>query len=175
MRFSGVLLLSIVLIAGCAGSTGRAVQPTSSAPVGLEIGNKAPDFSVTSIDGRVLRLSDFSAQDRPVVVEFITTWCPYCRQDLGQAGKVYGQYKDRVEYIVIGLDLNEGSGLLTSYKSKNGFPGAFAVGNRNVLVDYNVRSTTTKYAIDKDGLVVWKGSGAMPSSSWQKLFEGVQA
>ena len=170
--------LFILFVIGCVGgATGKTVQSPATQnalPIGIEIGNRAPDFAVQSIDRNTIRLSDITAQKKPVVVEFIATWCPYCYSDLTESKKVYGQYSDDIAYIVIGLDIKEHSQQIKAYRDSNSFLGSFAMGNRDVLVNYNVISTTTKFAIDRNGVIIWKGSGSMEQRHWKTLFSALR-
>ena len=52
-----------------------AVEPTEapSLMVGFEVGEMAPDFELTTIDGEQLTLSDFQG-DSPVLLYFFATW-----------------------------------------------------------------------------------------------------
>ena len=52
-----------------------AVEPTEapSLMVGFEVGEMAPDFELTTIDGEQLSLSDFRG-DSPVLLYFFATW-----------------------------------------------------------------------------------------------------
>ena len=52
-----------------------APQPTPAPPlkVGPEVGQATPDFSVTTVDGEVLALSDFLG-NRPFILYFFATW-----------------------------------------------------------------------------------------------------
>ena len=52
-----------------------AVEPTEapSLMVGFEVGEMAPDFELTTIDGEELSLSDFRG-DSPVLLYFFATW-----------------------------------------------------------------------------------------------------
>ncbi len=52
-----------------------AVEPTEapSLMVGFEVGEMAPDFELTTIDGQQLSLSDFQG-DSPVLLYFFATW-----------------------------------------------------------------------------------------------------
>ena len=52
-----------------------AVEPTEapSLMVGFEVGEMAPDFELTTIDGEQLSLSDFQG-DSPVLLYFFATW-----------------------------------------------------------------------------------------------------
>src|SRR5262249_15601877 len=48
------------------------------AQVGLDVGQKAPDFSAADLDGKTQRLSTVTAASRATVVYFWATWCPPC-------------------------------------------------------------------------------------------------
>ena len=48
------------------------------AQVGLDVGQKAPDFSAAGLDGKTQRLSTVTASSRATVVYFWATWCPPC-------------------------------------------------------------------------------------------------
>ncbi len=48
--------------------------------VGLEVGQLAPDFEISTTDGRRVHLSDF--RGRPVVVNFFALWCTSCPTEM---------------------------------------------------------------------------------------------
>lgn len=52
----------------------------SVSEVGLEVGQLAPDFEISTTDGRRVRLSDF--RGRPVVVNFFALWCTSCLTEM---------------------------------------------------------------------------------------------
>ncbi len=126
---------------------------------------EAPDFTVTTTNGETLSLSDI---DKPVMVYFTATWCPFCKKDLEEMEKVYGQYEDEIEFVAVDMDLRESAETFDRYQKQNGFPGIFATGNEQILSDYDVFSTTTKYGI-KDGVVVFKSIGPVKSETWNEI------
>lgn len=71
-----MVLLVVVscLLASCEKS------PEKTAPLKAEVGQPAPDFSLTDTKGRTWRLTDLRGQ--VVFVNFWATWCPPCREEL---------------------------------------------------------------------------------------------
>ena len=190
-KFIAVIVLSVLAFGGfvffilpsnsgvAVSSTGNFLAATAhnnSVPtqrVGNNVGDKAPDFTVSTTDGEIISLSDYSKQGKPVVVEFMATWCPFCSQDLSAVKEVYPQYSEESEFIAISLDQRESASVLQNYKTQNGYPVTFAPGSPQILRDYAVTFTTTKYAIDKDGIIIFKSTGAQNSESWKTLFNAL--
>jgi len=53
---------------------GPATSPGAESTVGLEVGQRAPAFSVIGIDGRQYPDSDLKAQGKPYILYFYATW-----------------------------------------------------------------------------------------------------
>ena len=169
----------ILLVAGCSqnqesgGVTTNA--STNSQTTGTEKGNLAPDFEVQLIDGNTFKLSNYKEQ-KPVLVEFWATWCPYCKRDFSVVKTIYPNYKNNVEFVAIDLDTSEDAELIKEYVEKSGLGDIkFALAKASVLSDYGVRSTTTKYAIARDGTILWKGSGDVDAATWNTILKGLEA
>ena len=53
----------------------KAARPAAAiASTGPNVGQRAPDFAVASLDGSTLTLADFRANGDPVMLFFFTTW-----------------------------------------------------------------------------------------------------
>jgi AhpC/TSA family len=52
------------------------VMILTSAAVGLEVGQKAPEFSLNGTDGKPVKLSDLTAKGPVVVYTFIAAFTP---------------------------------------------------------------------------------------------------
>ena len=78
---AAVALLGVVL-AACspnqaashpAAHTGAAVPKAGAAP-GVQVGQAAPAFSLTMLDGKPLTSADLQAQQKPYILYFFATW-----------------------------------------------------------------------------------------------------
>lgn len=142
---------------------------------GLNNGNIAPDFSVNSVTGNSINLYSEFKDKKPTVVYFFATWCPFCKNDFSALSKVYPGYSDDISFIAIDLDLKEKSDAIASYQKR--FPGLsevkFSEGNIDVLSKYKIRHTTTKYALLKDGSILYSGSGEISEDQWKGLFDAM--
>ena len=141
----------------------------------LQVGDTPYDFVVVATEGKAVRLYDFIEQKKPVIVYFMATWCPWCAKDYAALSKVYKDYEDKVSILSISLDLNEGLNVLMEYKKK--YPELqktmFAPGQTEILVNYRITKTTTKYAIDKNGKLIYIGAGAFDEEQWEVLLDAL--
>ncbi len=170
-----VLLGFVVIVSGC--TTGNVIDQSGDTSreikVGTNIGDKAPDFTVKTIDGNVLKLSEITQKGKPVLLYFFATWCPFCGEDFSVAKNVYPNFENGVEFISVSLDTAETDQVINNYKTKRGYVGEFSPGTQKILRDYNIVRTTTKYAIDKNGIIIYKGSGVFDEKQWETLFTGL--
>lgn len=84
-----------------------------------EIGRAAPDFRLTTVDGKAERLSDL--QGKTVLINFWATWCPPCRQEMPEIVKAYNDYKDK-GFTVVSVDEQEDLGTVQSWVTEFGMP-----------------------------------------------------
>ena len=67
----------------------------------LNIGNKAPDFSLKDINGKQVSISDF---DKAILVVFMCNHCPYVQAKFSRIKEIQDKYKDNLK--VIGINSN---------------------------------------------------------------------
>ena len=178
----GISVILLLFIAGCA----KDVNVSSSAvqqeqrdiadiPFGNSQGFRALDFTVTTTEGNKIKLSEVTAKNKPVLVYFMATWCPYCKQDLAVVDRVYPKYKDLVEFVAIDLDLTENAQQLGNYKKTGNHDFDFAPGYPQVLTDYGIRGTTAKFAVSREGIILYSGYGVLNDNQWGIIFNGLIA
>ena len=129
-----------VLLAGC-----QRKAPTTG------VGAKAPDFTLTGIDGKAYTLSSF--RGRVVVVDFWATWCPPCQASIPVFNRIYETFKGQ-GVVVLGVSINSSPGSMAKIRQfakdyKVQYPLLWD--NNNVADAYGVQSIPTAFVIDKNG------------------------
>ena len=141
MRFGKVSIFALALFMLGACSQGSAV----------EIGAKAPDFSLVDINGKTVSLSAFNG--KVVILDFFASWCPPCKQEIPDFIELEKSYGDK-GFAMIGV-------ALVSAGEAREFAGKMGI-NYPVLVDDGkaseiygpIRSIPTTFIIDKNGKIV---------------------
>lgn len=69
---------------------------------GLKIGAKAPNFSLKTLDGKQVELSDY--EGKKVMLNFWATWCPPCKKEMPDMEKYTQQAGDDVVVLAVNID-----------------------------------------------------------------------
>jgi peroxiredoxin len=151
-----------------AGSGSEVEQAEKAPPVGIEVGQQAPDFELTDLSGQAVKLSDFRGQHF-VLLNFWASYCPYCRREMPTLEAVQRESSD---LAVLGINAGEGTELIQRFLSeiKVSYPVLLDVKGETVRA-YGVVKLPATFLIDKQGVIVWK---VLRSTSEKELKEQVQ-
>lgn len=97
----------------------RAYYQDLATRIPLEVGMKAPDFSLRSIDGREISLSKL--EDKVVLLDFWATFCGPCKALTPYIKEVYDACKDD-GFEVVQIAVKDKKPALDSYINKHGAP-----------------------------------------------------
>src|SRR5690554_3519895 len=79
--------------------------PSTEPPIAQAQDNgEAPDFTLQTMDGEALTLSDL--RGKVVVLNFWATWCPPCRYKIPYFIKFQEEFADDVVFVGVSLDQN---------------------------------------------------------------------
>ena len=119
---------------------------------------KAPEFNLKDQYGVEHSLEKY--RGKVVVLNFWTTWCPVCKEEIKDIEKLYEDYgKNQEDVVFLGVS-NENMDKIKSYVEKNNYKFPTVVGE-DVMRDYFIRAFPTVFIIDKNGNVFKYGVGAV--------------
>ena len=179
-KYLWLILSAILFFSACSfGSKNSAAINIASenqvaALNGIQKGQMPPDFTIKTAEGKEYTLSNFKNENKPILLYFFATWCPYCSEDFGIVKNIYPKYSGEVTFLAIDLDMNENAELIKNYKNKKMLKGVdFAAADEKILSDYGIIYTTTKFAIGRNGTILYKGSGVFDENQWTILLDGL--
>ncbi|KGP92962.1 cytochrome C biogenesis protein [Pontibacillus chungwhensis BH030062] len=148
---------------------GTAMQPPNG-PEGLKIGEYAPNFTVTTFEGKEVKLSDL--KDKKVFLNFWATWCPPCRVEMPEMQRFYEEYGEEVEIMAVNVTSTEKSVKdVTSYVHNEEFTFPIYLDReRNAADQYRIPGFPTTYFIGTNGKIQSKAYiGAMDYDFMKKM------
>ncbi|MGP4081848.1 peroxiredoxin family protein [Pseudalkalibacillus sp. R45] len=130
---------------------------------GIKQGNIAPDFTLETMDGGSVKLSDFKGKN--IIVNFWATWCPPCRAEMPEMQEYYEANKDN-NFVILAVNMTktEKSQMDVKQFVEEDFELTFPVVmdlKHEVTNTYEVTGYPTSYFIDKEGVIQYKVVGAM--------------
>ena len=151
---------------GTAAETPPAVEQPAAAP-SFGVGQPAPDFTLASLAGGEISLSQF--RGKAVLVDFWATWCGPCRRSMPHFQELSQIYKDDLAVIAVSLD-QEPEKVVPQYIKTSGYTFNVTVDPRAIEVAQawgGVRSIPTTYLVDPQGKVVMMWLGLNPREVYE--------
>ena len=129
----------------------------------VKIGEKMPDFSVLTLDGKSKRLSELqqdgkTTKDGVVVLSYWCTTCHSCRDVENDLAKLAKDYEGRAAVIALAANSNESAETVIEFLKKNGLslPVVFD-SDSNTTELFGVQVTTTTVVLDGNGVLRYCG------------------
>jgi cytochrome c biogenesis protein CcmG/thiol:disulfide interchange protein DsbE len=118
----------------------------------------APDFSLTDISGKPLKLSDL--RGKVVLLDFWATWCGPCRIEIPGFIQLQNEYRSR-GLDVIGISMDDSSEPVVQFYKELHMNYPVALGNDRLGELYGgVLGLPTTFLIGRDGRIYAKHVGA---------------
>ncbi|WP_369900403.1 thiol-disulfide oxidoreductase ResA [Bacillus manliponensis] len=134
-----------------------------------QIGEEAPNFAVTDLNGNEIELKDL--RGKGVFLNFWGTWCKPCEKEMPYMNELYPEYKEKgVE--ILALDADETELAVKNFVARYDlqFPVAIDKG-QEILKTYNVTPLPTSFLIDKDGKIVKKITGSLTKEQIEEYLQ----
>ena len=125
----------------------------------LEINKHFTDFTVQSLEGENISISELIKKEKPVLIIFGGL---ACMQEHGRKTlkDFHNGYKDNIEIIAFVFARNRDEWVSDSkYPLDIPLLSDMKGDHSPIKIQYDVQATPTVYLIDKDGIIAWKSIG----------------
>lgn len=179
VMFAGLSLLSLVVLMACGQEetkkTQAAQQPKQQTTVQqIAVGKDAPDFTLQSMDGKEVNLSDFKG--KKVYLKFWASWCGPCKKSMPELMELAAKPDRDFEILTVIAPGIQGE------KTVEQFPQWFQEqGYKDIPVLYDTKATTfqayqirsipTEYLIDSQGKIGKIQFGAISNADAEAAFK----
>lgn len=131
----------------------------AQAQLGIDVGAKAPDVTVETLDGKPAQLGAAFA-GKPAVIEFWATWCANCRELEPAMTAAQRKHAGKVAFVGVAVSVNQSPERVRRYTAEHlvGFTH-FYDRKGDAVGDYDVPATSYVVVLDRTGKVVYTGVG----------------
>jgi peroxiredoxin len=178
LLFAAVVVALGIVLRGILTPSAATVSTSSrskSPAVGLQVGNRAPDFSLVTADGKKIHLHDFKG--KPVVILFSSTDCISCKTQVSETQQEFAsQWAAHKVFALLGIDLADTAADTMRYDSftRIAIP-VLLTQTTNVAELYQITSVPTSVFIARDGLIRAVVPGEMDRATLQRYLGQVSA
>ncbi|GKV57920.1 hypothetical protein NCCP2222_38670 [Sporosarcina sp. NCCP-2222] len=152
------------------------VSIATDGETGLGQGDLAPNFSLETLDGTVIKLSDLKG--KKVILNFWASWCPPCKAEMPHMQNYYKNYseEDNVEIVAVNLTTGEKLGLkgVEDFIDSYGLTFPIPLDKEGDVMDqYQAYTMPTTYMIQTDGTIAQKIIGPMDENMIRNLVDSM--
>jgi peroxiredoxin len=159
-------LAALVIAAVAAVSCRQGVETRGEEQPAL-VGKLAPDFALTDLSGKTVRLADF--RGKVVLLDLWATWCSPCREEIPDFVELQTRYAER-GFTLVGIALDEeGAKVVKPFAQQVGINYPIVIGNTGVSAAYGgVQALPTAFLIGRDGRILQAFVGDRARSDFER-------
>ena len=159
---SRILVALALLLALAVGASAQ--TPTKLAPIKLKVGDVAPQFSRTDLQGRPFDLR----RGKIVLVDFWASWCPPCIIAIPHLGQLQKKYGAR-GFQVVGVSMDDSADITKETMRKIRFHYPVVLGDAKLGTLYGgVLGLPLQFLVGADGKILAIRSGDFPPNALDK-------
>ena len=182
IMFAGLSLLSLAVLMACGEKETKQTQAPQQTPKQqqqtpvqqIAVGKEAPDFTLQSMDGKEVKLSDYKG--KKVYLKFWASWCGPCKKSMPELMELAAKPDRDFEILSVIAPGIQGE------KTVEQFPQWFQdQGYKDIPVLYDTKATTfqayqirsipTEYLIDSQGKIGKIQFGAISNADAEAAFK----
>jgi cytochrome c biogenesis protein CcmG/thiol:disulfide interchange protein DsbE len=141
-----------------------AIQLNKAQEGGIQLGEKAPDFVLTTFEGEDINSKDLIG--KVVLLNFWASWCKPCEVEAADLQTAWEMYKPGGEVVFLGVDYidtdNEAMAYLEKFKIT--YPNGHDLGTR-ISQAFRITGVPETFIIDREGTLAYVKIGPFTSLS----------
>jgi peroxiredoxin len=149
----GIVVLALLLGAAWAMWIAPQSQASEGTAMRPSVGQPAPDFRLTLLDGSTLSLADLRGQ--VVVLNIWASWCPPCTEELPALQSVWTSYQD-ADVVLVGAAYQENEKDVRAAVESYGL--TYPIGldtNDRIASTYGITGVPETFIIDAEGRIAY--------------------
>ena len=152
-------------------TTSTIVSSSKQAPVGTIVGDAAPNFTLTLLNGKKASLSDY--RGKAVLLNFLYSTCPGCQAEIPGIQHFYaGQQAAHKDFVVLGVDAVDDAATAQQFAQQQGMTYPIMIdSDQRVSSLYGITDTPTSFFIDRNGIIRATQVGPVDANTLNKEAE----
>lgn len=148
-------------------------QAALDLPLGTTVGDRAPDFTGTTLDGENFTLSDHRGEI--VVLNVFASWCAPCRLETPHLVAASTQLSDE-GVVFVGINLQEQRAAVSGFQAEFGIDYPLVLNENGDLTKslYQPIGLPTSWFLDGDGVVRFVFAGALTQESLLQIIDDIK-
>ncbi|GAE26962.1 thiol:disulfide interchange protein [Halalkalibacter wakoensis JCM 9140] len=167
-----LVVLAIILISSLFSPTNQVINMDSTSTSKVAVGQRAPDFLLTTIDGEEQSLSNYKGQS--IMLNFWATWCPPCRAEMPEMEKFF--LNEDVMILAINATNTESTvDHVQEFVSGIGLSFPILLDEREEISSlYQVGPMPTSFFINEEGIITNIHIGAMNEDMMVRTLQQIE-
>jgi peroxiredoxin len=126
----------------------------------------APEFSLTDLSGRPLRLSDY--RGKVVILDFWATWCEPCKEEIPHFVDLQNKYGAQ-GMQVLGISMDDSEPPVREFQQQYKMNYPVAVGTSKLADEFGgILGLPITFVIDRQGQIVSRHVGATAAAVFEE-------
>jgi peroxiredoxin len=164
----GTLILAVISLVGVVAWMSIKPELSEAIYMTMTVNTSAPDFTLPNLNDQPITLSEL--RGKPTIINFWTTWCPPCNEELPALQATYTKHHQEVNLLAVSV--REEKTTVQPFAQEKGltFPILLDTNGR-VMKMYQVQGYPTTVFLDAEGMIVNRHIGSLDEATIETYLE----